>query len=305
MGTLQRGIAGTGRGRVSPRDAAGWLLMLPTVVLFAFFVWEPLLESIRLSLYSAKGVRLQEFVGFKNYVDVVRHPDFWAAVRNTFLYTFWSLVIGFMVPIVMAVSINEMFAFRSFYKIGVYLPNVVPGMATVLLWAFLFRPGETGALNILLGKLGYPPQPWLSNPQWTIPLIVMTLTWKSAGATTLIYIAGLQGIPSELYEASIIDGAGIWARVRHITIPQIFNLARTLLILQIIFVFQILYEPLVMTNGGPNNASVSLMLLVFRYAFEKYDYPKAGAVSVIISLILVFLTWLYFKLVKEQDTQGA
>jgi multiple sugar transport system permease protein len=175
-------------------------------------------------------------------------------------------------------------------------------MAMVLLWGFIFRPGETGILNILLGKMGMEPQPWLTNPHWTIPLIVLTLTWKGAGATTLLYIAGLQGIDPQLYEATIIDGAGIFKRIRYITIPCIYNLARTLLILQIIAVFQILYEPLVMTNGGPNNASISIMHLVFKFAFERFNYPYAAAVSVIISMILVLLTLFYFKINKRQDS---
>jgi multiple sugar transport system permease protein len=156
-------------------------------------------------------------------------------------------------------------------------------------------------LNVLLGYLGITPQPWLTNPAWTTPLIVLALTWKGAGATMLLYIAGLQGIDPELYEASIIDGSGIWRRIRHITLPNIYNLARTLFVLQIIAVFQILYEPLVMTNGGPNNSSLSIMQLVYRFAFEKFDYPKAAAVSVIICFILVILSVVYFRVNKERD----
>ena len=289
-------------GGIIKKNISGWLIMLPPVILFAFFVWEPLLESVRLSLYRAQGIRVTEFVGLKNYFDVAQHPDFLPALRNTFSYTFWSLIIGFLVPIVLAVIINEIRVGKSFVKTSVYIPNVVPGMAIVFLWGFIFRPGETGALNIILGKIGIAPLPWLTKPSWTIPLIVVTMTWKAAGATTLLYIAGLQGIDPELYEAAIMDGANIWKRLRYITIPCIYNLARTLLILQIIAVFQILYEPLIMTNGGPNNASISIMHLVYKFAFERFDYPKATAVSVIISIILVVLTLLYFKINKRQDS---
>jgi multiple sugar transport system permease protein len=247
-------------------------------------------------------MRLIAFVGGKNYADVFAHPDFLPALRNTFTYTIWSLIIGFLVPIFLAILINEIRRGKSLLKVSIYLPNIVPGMAMVLMWGFIFRPGNTGILNIILNVFGASPQPWLTNPQWTIPLIIISLTWKGAGATALLYIAGLQGIDPELYEAAIMDGAGILRRVRSITLPNIANLARTLLILQVISVFQILYEPLVMTNGGPNNASISIMQLVFKFAFERFDYPKAAAVSVIISIILMILTAAYFKLNKRQDT---
>jgi len=284
------------------RHISGWLIMAPSLVLFAFFVWVPLFESVRLSLFRAQGIRLMEFVGLQNYRDIFQHPDFMPALRNTFSYTIWSLIIGFLIPIILAIIINEIRLGKSFFKTAVYIPTVVPGMAIVMLWSFIFMPGETGILNIMLGWMGVAPQPWLTNPQWTIPLIVVAMTWKGAGATTLLYIAGLQGVDSELYEAAMIDGAGIFKRIRYVTIPGIYNLARTLLILQVIAVFQILYEPLVMTNGGPNNASISLMQLVFRFAFERFDYPRAAAVSVIISLILVLLTVVYFKVNKRQDS---
>lgn len=287
--------------KVIKKNISGWMIMIPTLLLFAFFVWEPLLASIRLSLYSAKGMRTIEFVGIKNYIDVFNHPDFLPAVRNTFSYTIWSLLIGFFIPIIMAIIINEMVHAKSAFRVGTYFPNIVPGLATVLMWGFIFKPGKTGVLNILLSNFGIGPQVWLSNPKLTIPLIVITMTWKGAGATALIYLAALQGINPELYEAAIIDGAGIWHRIKHVTLPNLRNLIRTLLILQVISVFQILYEPLVMTNGGPNNASISIMQLVYKYAFEKFDYPKAASVSVIISIFLITLTLVYYKFNKEQD----
>jgi multiple sugar transport system permease protein len=285
----------------SAKNISGWLMMLPPLILFSFFIWVPLVQSVNISLYRANGMEMVEFIGLTNYRNVFGHPDFLPALRNTFSYTLWSLVIGFLVPIILAIIINEIRRGKSFIKMSVYLPNVVPGIAMVFLWLFIYRSGETGLLNIILSWVGISPQVWLSNPRLTIPLIIIILTWKGAGATTLLYIAGLQGIDSELYEAAIIDGANIWKRLRYITIPCIYNLARVLLILQIISVFQIFYEPLVLTNGGPNNASISMMQLVYRFAFERFDYPRAAAVSVIISIILVVLTAVYFKVNKRKD----
>lgn len=289
------------RAGITKKDVTGWLIMLPTILLFAFFVWEPLIESIRLSLYTAKGIRLNEFVGFENYGKVLRHPDFLAAFSNTFIYILWSLLIGFVVPVIMASLITETTHFKSFFRVGVYLPNIMPGLATVLMWGFFFRPGNTGVLNILLDKIGVAPQIWLTNPKWTIPLIVAAMTWKGAGATALIYMAGISNINPELYEAATIDGAGILNRMRFITIPSIFALGKTMLILQIIAVFQIIYEPLVMTNGGPNNASISIMQLVYNYAFRDFNYPMAAALSVMMSLVLIILSGLYFKLTASKE----
>jgi multiple sugar transport system permease protein len=283
------------------RDLAGWLIMLPTIILFAFYVWEPLLESVRLSLYTAKGIRLQEFVGLDNYKLVLNHPDFVAAFGNTFQYILWSLVIGFLVPIIIAILITETVHLKSLFKVGVYFPNIMPGMATVMMLGYFFRPGNTGVLNILLAKIGMAPMEWLTNPKLTIPLIVVTMTWRGAGNTALIYMAGINSINTELYEAATLDGAGILSRIRYITVPNIFSLGKTMLILQIIAVFQILYEPLVMTNGGPNLASISIMQLVYNYAFRDFNYPAAAALSVMMCIILVILSGLYFKLTKTKE----
>jgi multiple sugar transport system permease protein len=283
------------------KDFLGWMIMLPSIILFAFFVWEPLIESVRLSLYTAKGIHTEDFVGFDNYLRVLRHPDFMDALKNTFVYIGWSLVIGFAVPIIIALLITETIHLRSLFRVGVYFPNIIPGLATVMMWGFFFRPGNTGVLNILLSKIGIESQKWLNNAALTIPLIVIAMTWKSAGSTSLIYMAGISGINPELYEAATIDGAGIRQRIRYITLPSVFSLAKTLLILQVIAVFQILYEPLVMTNGGPNNASISIMQLVYNYAFRDYKYPMAAALSVMICIVLIILSGIYFKLTTKKE----
>lgn len=285
------------------RDLMGWLVILPPVILFAFFVWEPLLESVRLSLYSARGVELQEFVGLQNYIEVFNDVNFKAAFLNTFKYIGWSLIIGFVVPIILAIFISETVRLKSFFRFAVYLPNIMPGMAVALLWVYFFKPGDTGVLNILLGKCGIAPSAWLNNAALVIPLIVIALTWKGAGSTSLIYMAGISGINPEYYEAAAIDGAGIVQRIFHVTIPCILSLGKTMLILQVIAVFQILYEPLVLTNGGPNNASLSIMLLVYKYAFNKYDYPNAAALSVVICIVLILLSGLYMALTRKKNDE--
>lgn len=290
---------GRNKGRLPSRaktaeHAKAWLIMLPSLILMTFFVWEPLFESVRMSLYKTRNVELVRFIWFDNYISVMKKDDFLQALMNTFSYTFWSLLIGFLLPIVLAVLIGETRRGKGFFRTVAYLPNMLPGLAVVILWSSFFSGGQTGVLNILLSALNIPPQTYLTRAEWVIPIIIIIATWKGAGATALIYMASIAGISPELYEAATIDGAGVWQRICHIMLPAIKKLTGTLLILQIISVFQIMYEPMVLTKGGPDNASLSLMQLMWQYAFGgSMNYGKASAVAVIVTLILLVMTAIY------------
>ena len=280
-----------------------WLIMLPGLILMTFFVWEPLFESIRMSLYKTRNVELVRFIGLDNFISVTGKDDFLQALQNTFSYTFWSLLIGFVLPMVIAMLIGETTRGKSFFRTAVYLPNMLPGLAVIILWSAFFSGEKSGVLNILLGRLGIPAQSYLTRAEWVIPVIIVIATWKGAGATALIYMAGMSSISPELYEAAAIDGASVPQRIVHILLPSIRKLAGTLLILQIISVFQIMYEPMVLTKGGPDNASLSLMQLMWQYAFGgSMNYGKASAVAVIVTLILLVMTAIYsFLNRKESD----
>ncbi|UUZ93623.1 sugar ABC transporter permease [Paenibacillus sp. P25] len=287
----------------SLRDIPSWSLIAPSLLFFIVFHWRPLVSGVILSFFETKGYNAVRFNGLQNYIDVVSNSVFQQTVINTFMYVFWSLVLGFSVPIVVAIMINEMRHWRPFFKFAVYFPGMVPGIAGAPLWMFMFDPGPGGLLNMLLDKLGMPPSEWLQNSALTIPLIILTLTWRAFGGTVILYLASLQGVNHELYEAATLDGAGIWKRIRHITIPQISPIIGILLILQIIGVFQLLYEPLTMTEGGPNNASMSLMLQSYHYAFRYFEAGRSLAVGVITFIILAVMTVIYFRLSKRSETE--
>ena len=286
----------------------GWMIMLPGLILMAFFVWEPLFESVRMSLYETKNIQLVKWNDFANFTKVVTKDEFTQALLNTFSYTLWSLAIGFFLPIVLALLIGETRRSKGFFRTAVYLPNMLPGLAVVILWSAFFSAEKYGVLNILMGKVGLvdmaSPIHFLEDEHLVIPIIIAIATWKGAGATALIYMAGLSGISSELYEAATIDGASVWQRIFHITLPAIRKLMGTLLILQIISVFQIMYEPMVLTKGGPDNASLSLMQLMWRYAFgggTKLQFGRASAVAVILTGILLVLTIIYSIVNRKQS----
>lgn len=271
-----------------------WLIMLPGLILMTFFVWEPLLESVRMSLYKTENIELVKFIGLKNFISVMGKANFTQALVNTFAYTFWSLLIGFVLPIALAMLIGETVRGKGLFRTAAYLPNMLPGLAVIILWSAFFSGEKSGVLNILLSKLGIPTQTYLTRSNLVIPIIISIATWKGAGATALIYMAAMASVNPELYEAAAIDGASVWQRVIHILLPSIKKLAGTLLILQIISVFQIMYEPMVLTKGGPDNASLSLMQLMWQYAFGgSMDYGKASAVAVIVTVILLGMTAVY------------
>lgn len=282
-------------------DLTAWLLMVPSLILFSFFVWGPLLDTVKMSFYQTKGMNLTKFVGFENYTKLLVQPAYKIAWKNTVKYTLCSLVVGLAVPVIIAALITEVSHFRGFFRVAAYYPNVIPSIAAVMIFTFFFGTGNSGVLNILLSKIGVGPVKFLTNEKWVIFWIVVAMTWKAAGSTALVYMSSISGISPDLYEAATIDGASPIRRFFSITIPTILKTGKTMLILQILAVFQILYEPMMMTNGGPNNASISIMELVYDLAFKQMKFSQAAALSVEVCIILIILTVVYYAVANSVD----
>lgn len=283
------------------RDLVAWLLMVPSLILFAFFVWGPLLDTVKMSFYETRGMNLVKFIGFENYKKLLVQPAYKIAWDNTVKYTLCSLVVGLAVPVIIAALITEVSHFRGFFRIAAYYPNVIPSIAAVMIFTFFFGTGNSGVLNILLAKIGVEPVNFLTDEKWVIFWIVVAMTWKAAGSTALVYMSSISGISPDLYEAATIDGASPIRRFFSITIPTILKTGKTMLILQILAVFQILYEPMMMTHGGPNNASISIMELVYELAFTQMKFSQAAALSVEVCLILIVLTVIYYAVANSVD----
>lgn len=269
--------------------------------MFFVVLWQPLVSGVVLSFFETKGYDAVNFIGLQNYKDIITNSEFMASLLNTFAYTFWSLAIGFLLPVIVAIMLNEMIHCKAVYRFLFYFPAMIPGMATALLWYFIFDPSEGGILNMLLGTLGMEPSQWLQNPKLSIPLIVITMTWRGFGSAMLIYLAALQGINRDLYEAAGIDGAGFFRKVWYVQVPNIKSLLGLMLIRQIISVFQVMQEPLAMTSGGPNNASMSLMLSSYYYGFRYFEAGRSMAVGTITFLILAVLTVIYQLASRQKD----
>lgn len=280
------------------KDIVGWMIALPSIILFAFFIWGPLLQNIVFSFFKTSNFDMVSWNGFGNYASIFNDPRFSGALINTLLYVGYSLAIGFFIPIILAVIISEIVRTKSVFKIGFYIPNIVPAIAVLLMWKSMMDATDYGFFNIILAKLGLPTSQWISNDTLSIPLIILTLTWKSAGATMLIYLATIQSIPNSLYEASRIKGTSVWQRLRYVTLPALFSNIKLLLIIQIISIFQIFYEPLVFM-GQTNNAANTLGLLIYKLIYTDQNTGKAAALGVITMLILLAFTYVYLYFDKK------
>jgi len=279
----------------------GWILMLPMVIVLYLMIWRPTVMGAIWSTFRMKGYTPHEFIGLRNYIEVVKDTQFLPTLWNTVMYVFWSLVVGYLPPVILAIMINEMVHFKNGFKIVLYLPQIVPGVAALLMWYYIYYPDSSGLLNFFLAKFGIDPYIWLNDGRFTILYIVISMTWSGFAGTMVLYYAAVQSISSELYEAAIIDGAGMLKRVRYVTIPQLSGVLLLTFVKQIISVFQVVEQPLVMTGGGPNGASTSLGYQLYKYGFVNGRAGHAMALGVIIFFILITLTVLYMRLNKKVE----
>lgn len=168
------------------RNVSAWMLMIPSLILFAFFVWGPLIDTVKMSFYDTKGIQITKFVGLKNYKKLLVQQAYQIAWKDTVKYTVCSLFVGLAVPVIIASLITEVSCGRGFFRIATYYPNVIPSIAAVMIFTFFFGTGDKGVLNILLAKIGVEPVKFLTNEKWVIFWIVVAMTWKAAGSTALV-----------------------------------------------------------------------------------------------------------------------
>ncbi len=280
-----------------------WVLLLPAVIVMYLMIWRPTVLGAVWAFFKMNAYTPGEFCGFDNFRKVITHTQFLPTLWNTVQYVLWSLVLGYLPPVIIAIMINEMVHFKNGFRVTIYLPAVIPGIAAMLMWYYIYYPDQTGLLNMLLIKLGMEPFGWLNNPKFVIPGIILYCTWHGFAGTMLLYYASVQSVSVELYEASLIDGASVWQRLWNVTRPQIEGILLLNLIRQIIGIFQIMEQPLAMTGGGPNSASVSLSYQLYQYGFNSggKGTGQAMALGVIIFLILIVFTIFYFYLNKKVE----
>jgi multiple sugar transport system permease protein len=266
------------------RNTAAWGFLIGAVLCFTFFSWFPIVREVIMSFQKPVYGGGNTFAGFSNYIRIIHDPTFWKAWRNTIEFTILALVIGFAVPFVVAIVLNELRHARGYLRVLVYLPVMLPPASALLLFLYFY------------------------NPQYGLfdDIVVIASTWMNMGAATLIYLAALQNIPGELYEAAELEGASILRRIRHVTIPQTRLILITLLMIQVVATMQMFIESFVLTNGGGgvDNNTMSVVMLIYQYAFAMSgasNYNSASALGVILMLVLAVFSGGFLWATRERS----
>ena len=289
----------------SEANTAAWFFLAPALLLIGVFFFLPVAASLLLSvtdfdLYGIADPGNTRFVGFDNYARLLRTPDFWAALKNTFYFAF---VGG---PLTIAVSLgaalllsSKLVRFKSFFRTIYFTPFVTTLVAVAIVWKYLYHT-RYGLFNYVLGSIGIAPIDWLGNPHWAMPAIILMAVWKGFGYNMLIFIAGLQAIPEDLYDAAEIDGASAVRRFFSITLPM---LAPTLVFVSVVTMigyFQLFAEPYVMTQGGPLRSTTSVVILMYEEGFRWWRMGYAAAIAFVLFIVILLATLVQFRLQRER-----
>jgi multiple sugar transport system permease protein len=289
----------TGWSRANRRGdlSAAALALAPAIILFALFNIYPLLYSGYLSVMDWDGFSPdKEYVGLDNYKSLYESAMFRNALTVTFTYTVGTTLLGVAFSLLVAVLLNSGIRGQNIYRLVYFLPVVTSTVAAAVVWRYLMNPGS-GYADVLLRDLGLtPPSPsWLRNPDWALRIVILVGVWKRLGFNIVIYLAGLQNIPKEYYEAATVDGAGSWDRFRRITVPLIAPITLLLVIMSIIDSFLIFDVVYVMTDGGPVGTTEVVGLLLYRQAFRYFNLGTASAMGWVIFAIVFVITLIQWK----------
>ncbi|WP_181785787.1 carbohydrate ABC transporter permease [Streptomyces phytophilus] len=286
--------------RLTMRRAMPYLLLAPALITFAVFKAYPILASLRLSFTTGSGADTRN-AGFDNYRRLLDDPLFWTALKNTGLILAVQVPVMLGLALLLALGLNSAFVrWRAVWRLGVFMPAVTGLVATGVMFAYLLNR-EQGALNWVLGGVGLPKIDWLGSPFWARMAVVLVMTWHYTGYNAVIYLAGLQGIPKELYEAAMVDGAGPVRRFWSVTVPALRPILLFTVVLSTIGTLQLFDEPYVLTRGGPDNATLTVSMYLYENGFHYFDFGYASAIAYALTLIVVVFGAVQMKLMGERE----
>lgn len=294
------------RGAVEVRQhRAGWAFVAPALALIGVFFFVPVLGGLLLSftdfdVYAIGRPDTARFMGLANYLQALRSHDLWKALGNTLFFVLVGGPLSVAASLAAALLVTSRLArFPGFFRSVFFMPVVTTLVAVAIVWRYLYHP-DYGLLNWGLGLLGLPKVDWLGDPHWAMPAIVLMSVWKNFGYNMLIFVAGLQSIPEELYEAAHLDGAGGWARFRHVTLPSLGPTFLFVGVMTMIGNFQLFAEPYVMTQGGPMGATRTVVMLMYEEGFRWWRMGMGAAIAFLLFVIMLLATVIQMRLQRER-----
>ncbi len=290
--------------RESPQVRPRWLrrllenleayaFLLPAAIVLAVFNFFPIIYAFFVSLLQWNFIDpVRTFVGLGNYAQLVQDPKFHSALANTTYFSVASVAVAIPLALFFAVLLNRRLTGMSWYRTAFFVPYVTSLAAAAMVWGWLYHPDQFGLLNYLIGKLGIPPQRWLLDPWQAMPAIIAVAVWNGLGRDIVIFLAGLQSIPQEYYEAAQIDGASSWQLFRHVTLPLLSPTTYFILVVSMIGAFKVFALPLFLTGGGPLGRTFTIVYSIYQQGFQYFRMGYAAAQAYALFAIVFIITML-------------
>ncbi len=280
------------------RPPFGYLYVAPVIIWFVGFNLFPIVVGLGLSLTDWNILDSPHLIGLANYAKLPSDPLFWTSMENTLYFAIVSVGLGTVIALALAVALNQKLRFLGVYRTLFFLPAVTALIAVAMVWRWLYDT-EYGLINWMISLVGIPPLRWLDDPHLAMLAVIMMSVWRSLGFNTIILLAGLQGIPNEYQEAASIDGAGRWNRFLHITLPLVSPSTFFVAVNSLIGAWQVFDQVWAMTQGNPENSTVTIVFLIYQNAFSWGKTGYASALAYVLFLVIMAFTWLQFKLQKS------
>lgn len=278
---------------------SGWLFVSPWIIGFLIFGLYPMIMSFYYSLTRYDVLRIPQYIGIQNYTNLLfNDPDFWVSIWNTLFYTAVRVPLAIILSLLLAVLVNQAVKGVRIFRTVFFIPSIVTGVVLSVLWMWLFNP-QFGLINSSLAALGIMGPLWLQSPDWSKPALILMSLWSIGGPRMLVFLAALQNIPAQLYEAIELDGGGWWAKFRHVTLPSLSPVIFLWSILEVIGSFQVFVEAYVMTEGGPLNSTLFYNLYLYRRAFDDFEMGYASAMAWILLVLTLVVTVIQIRVSKK------
>ncbi|MCL6572047.1 MAG: sugar ABC transporter permease [Bacillus sp. (in: Bacteria)] len=280
---------------------SAYILLLPIFIFYFIFTIIPVKMSIYLSFTDYSGFNVPKWVGLENYKYIINDPLAIKALFNTIYFAIGTVIFNIIMALLLAVLLNQSLRGRAFFRNIVYLPVVTPMLAAAFVWKFIYDPSPSGLLNYLLSFLGIKSQQWLSDVRFAMLAIIFMSVWKGVGYNMVIYLAGLQGIPEQLYEVAEMDGANFLYKFLYITIPLLKPVTTFIFITSTINAFQAFEQIYGMTEGGPVNSTLTLAYLIYARSFKSLEFGNASALAVLLGILVFIFSIFYIKKIAKEE----